>query len=185
MRIRSVLGTLTLGVILSSCVFSVDPVIPESEGRFDPRLLGVWEEVSGSDRAVVSRSAGNLYGIEYTNDRKTRSFAGRLGQLAGRQVLDIWPAAAANPDVNSYLLVPGHLLVSVEIDSSTLRIAGLERDSVLAALTSPGGQLPYTISGDVLVVHGSTKDVRIAFERLLRSRGGLGEMNVWRRARSR
>ena len=52
---------LGLGLLLGGCVLSLDPVVPESGAAFDPRLLGAWEEVSGSDRAVVSE-AGRVAG---------------------------------------------------------------------------------------------------------------------------
>ena len=68
-------------VLLSGCVLSVESVIPESAAILDDRLLGTWGEVSGSDRAVVSRGAENSYAIEYTADGKVSRFAARLGRL--------------------------------------------------------------------------------------------------------
>ena len=71
-------------VVLTGCVLSIDPIVPETEATFDPRLLGAWEEVSGSDRAVVSRAAQNTYAIEYTSDGKVGRFEARLGRLGER-----------------------------------------------------------------------------------------------------
>src|SRR5512147_1002749 len=34
---------LGLAVVLSGCVLLVEPIIPESDATFDPRLLGTWE----------------------------------------------------------------------------------------------------------------------------------------------
>ena len=114
MTIRALLKlgiALGLAVVLSGCVLSVDPVISESGATFDPRLLGMWEEVSGSDRAVVSRAAENTYAIEYTSDGKVGRFEARLGRLGDRLVLDVWPAPRDKdlPQPYAGLLVAGHL----------------------------------------------------------------------------
>jgi hypothetical protein len=58
---------LGLTVILGGCVLSGEPVILESDATFDQRLLGMWEEVSGSDHAVVSRAAENTYAIDISD----------------------------------------------------------------------------------------------------------------------
>ena len=70
-RLFPVLG---LGLVVAGCVLTVDPVIPESEATFDPRLVGTWEEQSGSDFAVITQAAKGSYAIQYTSGKKTTAF---------------------------------------------------------------------------------------------------------------
>jgi hypothetical protein len=114
---------LALAIFMSGCVLSVEPVISESVATFDPRLLGSWEENSGSDRAVVSRAAENEYAIEYTSDGKVSRFQARLGRLGGRTVLDVWPAPRDSdlPQPYADLMVVGHLLLALDVGTDEIR----------------------------------------------------------------
>jgi hypothetical protein len=78
---RGVCGALWLAVMMSGCVLSIDPVIPESGALLDERLIGNWEQASGGDLAVVSRGTGGTYLIEYTSDGRVSWFEARLGRL--------------------------------------------------------------------------------------------------------
>lgn len=175
------------GVILvvSGCVLSIDPVIPEPGAIFDQRLIGTWEEVSGSDRAVVSRAAANTYAIEYTTGGKVGRLEARLGRLGGRLVLDVWPAPRDSGVVGPYtaLLIGGHLLLDVDVSpDDEVRIALLEPDSLLAALHA--GQLPlgHRRSGDHLVLYGTTDELRATLGSHIGRPGAMGKPDVWRRA---
>ena len=74
-HLRMRCGLLGLAVALGGCVYSVESMITESSVTFDPRLLGAWAEVDGSDRAVVTRSAPNSYAIEYASRDTVRTHA--------------------------------------------------------------------------------------------------------------
>jgi len=78
---------LSPALVTVGCVLSMDAVITESESMFDARLLGAWEEVGGSDRAVVSTAGDGTYAIEYTTDGSVGRFEARLGRLGDRLVL--------------------------------------------------------------------------------------------------
>src|SRR5262249_52392812 len=118
--------TVVLGVaiVLSGCVLSIDPVVSETGATFDAGLLGTWEEVSGSDRARVSRSAENTYVIEYTSEGKVGRFEARLGWLGKRLMLDLWPAPREEDLLQPYagLLVAGHLLLALDVGPDEIRV---------------------------------------------------------------
>lgn len=177
-------GVLALVVVLNGCVLSVDPVISESDATFDPRLLGMWEEVSGSDRAVISQAAENTYEIEYTSDGKVGRFEARLGRLGDRLVLDVWPAPRDNdlPQPYAGLLVAGHQILSLDFDQGEIRVAALEPDSLLAALRAGQVRLAYRHSEDQLVLHGTTEELRSALGPYFARSGALAEADQWRRA---
>lgn len=176
---------LWFAIVLSGCVLSVDPVIPEAGATFDSRLLGRWEEVSGSDLAVVSRAAGNAYTIEYTSDGKVARFDARLGRLGDRLVLDAWPARPETdlPAAYSELMVAGHLLFALEVGLDEIRVAMLEPDSLLAALRAGQVRLTHGRSEDRVILHGTTEELRSALGPYLARFGALSRPAVWRRAR--
>jgi hypothetical protein len=169
---------------LAACVVSIEPVVSEADALFDPVLLGVWLEVDGSDRAVVSRAAENLYEIAYTSENEERRYHARLGELGDRRILDVWPAEVEGRPAGQrgHLMVVGHLLVTLDVvgpDAVTTRL--LEPDSALAALRAGELGLDHTESTD-LVLHGSTAALRAALRPFLgRDRAWAG-LTQWRRA---
>lgn len=178
-------GVLGLAIVLSACVLSVEPVISESGATFDPSLLGTWEEVSGSDRAVVSRAAENTYAIEYTSDGKVGRFEARLGRLGERLVLDVWPAPRDSDLAQPYggLLVAGHLLFALDVGPDEISVAVLEPDPLLAALRAGQVRLPHRRSEDRLILHGTTEQLRSALGPYLTRSRALAKPDVWRRTR--
>ncbi|MDD4858126.1 MAG: hypothetical protein PHD74_08485, partial [Candidatus Krumholzibacteria bacterium] len=189
MTVRALLElgiALELTVVLSGCVLSVDPFISESGATFDPRLLGTWEEVSGSDRAVFSRAAERTYAIEYTSDGKVSEFQARLGRLSDHLVLDVWPAApdTDQPLPSAGLLLPGHLLLTVDIDPDEIRVASLEPDPLHSALQSGQVRLVHESSKERLILHGTTGQLRAALAGYLGRSGVLSASDHWRRSRT-
>ena len=70
-----------LVLTLAGCLVALDAIVPETEAIFDPRLVGTWELVSSSDRAVISRASDHTYAIEFTSEGKVSRFQARLGSL--------------------------------------------------------------------------------------------------------
>lgn len=177
-------AALGLAVALSGCALSIQPVVPESGSIFEPRLLGTWEEVGGSDRAVVSRTSENTFAIEYTSEGKASRFEARLGRLGTHLVLDVWPAASDGdrPPHDDGLLIPGHLLVAVDVGQDQLRTAIFERDSLLEALRAGQVRLAHEDIQDRLILHGTTDQLRAALAQYLERPGVLSKPNAWRRA---
>jgi len=173
-----------LAVVLCGCVLSVEPVVPESGATFDPRLLGTWEEVSGSDRAVVSRAAESTYAIEYTSDGKASRFEARLGRLGEHLVLDVWPAEpdSDQPDHHAGLMIPGHVLFTLDVGPEEIGVASLERDPMLAALQSGQVGLAHERSGERVILRGTTDQLRAALEGYLGRPGARSAPDRWRRA---
>ena len=175
-----------VAIILSGCVLSVDSIVPESGATFDPRLLGRWEEVSGSDHAVVSRAGENEYTIEYTSDGTVGSFHARLGRLGDRLVLDVWPAPSDSDIPRPYAgaLVPAHLFLALDVGPDDIRTAVIGPDSLLAALRAGQVRLAYARSEDQLILHGTTEELRGALGPYVTRSAALTDPVAWRRALS-
>jgi hypothetical protein len=183
---RGVCGALWLAVMMSGCVLSIDPVIPESGALLDERLIGNWEQASGGDLAVVSRGTGGTYLIEYTSDGRVSWFEARLGRLGKRLVLDVWPAPpdSLQHQHDASLMVPGHVLFSLDIGSDLVQIAPLEGDSLLEALRSGRVRLVHRESRDRLILQGTTAQLRAALTPYLERPGAFDEPETWRRPQS-
>jgi hypothetical protein len=184
-EIFKLVGILGYGVVLSGCVLSVDGIIPESDATFDPRLLGTWEEVSGSDRAIVSRATENTYAIEYTSDGTVGRFEARLGRLGERMVLDAWPAPRDHdlPAPHTGLLIAAHVLLPIDVGSNEVRLTYLEPEALDAALRAGQVRLAYQRAEDQLILCGTTEELRSALGPHVARAAVLAEPDVWRRAR--
>jgi len=173
-----------LAMLASGCVLSVNPVVSESDATFDARLLGSWQEVSGSDRAVVTRGADNTYAIEYMTNGKVTRLGARLGRLGERAVLDVWPAPDSAPsELHAGFTIPGHLLVTLDAGAEEVRVAMIEPDTFAAALRSGRLQLEHAHTGGRPVLLGTTDELRAALAPYLMRPGALAPPGAWRRER--
>lgn len=181
LRISALWG---LAVGLGSCVLSVDPIVAESDAIFDARLLGVWEEADGSDRAVFTRAAESTYTIEYTSNEGVGRFEARLGPLGEHLVLDVWPVPKRSEIARPYdgLLLAGHSLLAIVVGADQVRVQPLNDDALLAALETGKVALAHRETKTQLVLHGSTGHLRSALGPYLASAGALAEPSVWQRA---
>lgn len=173
-----------LVLALAGCLVALEAIVPESEAIFDPRLVGTWELVSSSDRAVISRASDHTYAIEFTSEGKVSRFQARLGSLGGRTVLDVWatPGEGDAPELYA-IMVAGHTLFVLDIDSDEITAAALDLDSLLTHLRNGQPVLSYRLVDDEqLVLHGTTEQVRTALGIYLASSEALAEPMVWRRA---
>lgn len=169
-------------VFANGCALSVNPVVPESEATFDSALLGTWEEVDGSDRAVVSRGVGTTYAIAYTSDGKVTRLEARLGRLGEHVVLDVWPAADSAPsELSAGFAIPGHLIVKLDAGAGEARVALLEPDSLLAALRSQRVTVEYQYTGGRPILHGTTEQLRAALMPYLAQPGAFAPPDLYRR----
>lgn len=165
-------------------MLSVYPVVSESDATFDARLLGSWEEVSGSDRAVVTRGPDNTYAIEYAAGGKVTKLLARLGRLSERAVLDVWPAEpdSASQDLSAAFAIPGHLLVALNVRSEEVRISLLDPDSLRVALRSGHIRLDHRLQAERPILRGTTEQLRAALAAHITRPGALSSPESWRRA---
>lgn len=176
-----------LAIVLSACVLSVNPVVSDADSLHEPRLLGNWEEVSGSDRAVISLAAENRYAVEYASDNKVGKFEARLGRLGEHLVLDAWPVKAENvkegPDAG--LRIAGHLLFVADVGDNEISVTMLEPDSMLDSIRAGDVRTPYSDNKGQLILTGTTEELRSALGPYLSRPGALSKPSVWRRAKQR
>lgn len=171
--------------LLIGCAVSINPIVPESAATLDPRLIGTWRNLSGSEWATVTPAGRNTYAIEITSRKgKTGRFSARLGRLSEYLVLDVWPAPRKGelPDPYSDLLISGHLFLILDIGRDELSIATLEPESLLAALRSGKVNLLYKESKNELIFQAPTEELRSALGPYLAQPGALPKREKWQHA---
>ena len=185
-------GLLGLAIALGGCVYSVESVITESSGTFDPRLLGDWKEVGSSDRAVVTRSARNGYTIEYRSNDTVSRYEARLGRLGNRLLLDVSVPAEGEPSKPSgESSTAWHLSFALDVGEDEIRAALIDGDSLGAAIRAGRVRLdahtrstkcPEMCAPSALILHSATEDLRAALGPYLATAGALAPPSVFRRA---
>jgi hypothetical protein len=153
---------LGLVVLLVGCVGADEPVIPESESIFDPRLVGTWGRglegnFSGSTRYVISRLDENrpAYFIEQWNRDESSLLLGRLGHLGEHLVLEVSPYLSRDePPAGEYnlLLLEFGPIPESQIGPDDLLARRLDPDPLVEALESGELQLSYRRIGQYEVI---------------------------------
>lgn len=192
-HLRMQCGLLWLAMALGGCVYSVESMITESGATFDPRLLGAWEEVDGSDHAVVTRSASNSYAIEYAS-RDTVRYEARLGRLGDRLILDVSiPPDGGSPKPSGASAIVRHFTVVLDVGEDEIRVAVIDGDSLAAAIRAGRVRLdahasspslcPQTCAPNALILRGATGELRAALGPYLASAGALEHTGIFRKLR--
>ena len=180
--LASLVRLLAVCVIPAACVLTTEAVITDRHAIFDPRLLGQWEIPADSERAEVSRGEGNSYRITFIEAKGERAeYSARLGRIGERLMLEVQPADASVRLPAGDLFVPHHLLLGIEIGEREVRLALLEVDSIRAAVRS--GRLPraHEVSGNRVVLSGTTDELRTQLSPVLARPGVFAEWGVWTR----
>ena len=174
---------LAFTVALGGCVVSSQPVITPADATFDERLLGSWEEIGGPDRATVTRGAAGTYAIVLTNAHDTTRLDARLGRLGDRVVLDVWPVPRETELPSGYasLLLPGHVLLVMEIGAQEVAYSILEADTLLAVMEKAPAAPPYDTTGRRLALHGTSAELRALLTPHLGRPGALSNVERMRR----
>jgi hypothetical protein len=160
---------LGLVVLLGGCVGSDEPVIPESEAIFDPRLLGTWGQdlngdFSDSRRYVISRldENGTAYVIEQWNRDESSLLLGRLGHLGEHLVLEVSPYLSRDepPEYNLLVLEFGPVPGS-QVGLNELLARWLDPDQLVEAIESGELHLAYRWIGKYdVILENTTGELR-------------------------
>jgi hypothetical protein len=180
-------ATLACATLAAACALSTDAVVPERDAIFDQRLIGAWQDTSGGDRVIVSRAGAKGYAIEYTDGAgKVARLEGRLGEVGKRMVLDLWATPRETDVVDPYrsLLIPGHLLVALDVGNGEIRTASLDPDSLIPRLHTGEMPLSYVLDHGRVILNGTTAQLRGSLGTYMQRPGGLVETGTWRRTGS-
>lgn len=179
-----------LATLLTACVISIEPAIPESESVFEPALIGTWVAEDGGETATISDAGDGGYLIDYVDaEGKEGQFAGRVGWLGDRLLLEVTPVLpdAGASDGYEALILPGRAQFVVAIEEGVLRAQALELDTVRELLRSDATPMPHLAdahgSDAEIVLTGTTTELRDWLSRFLQVPEALADPGVWRQVR--
>jgi len=168
---------------------SVAPVVSENEAIEVPGLAGKWVSEDGDTTTIAALRAGQ-YALSFTDkDERATRFQARAGRLGERLVLDIY----AKPEKNEAAgltetllgtLIPGHMLVVLELRGDSVRAAMLEQDSLKSAIRAGTLRTPSLDLDGTLVLTAPTDSLRAALAKYLERPGVLGEWGRFGRVRT-
>lgn len=182
--VRAVVVLLALTLVPAACVLSTEAVVSERDAVFDPRLIGTWESPADSDRVVATRGAANSYVFTFTDKKDGAArYAGRLGRLGNRTVLDLWPEEPSLDAPTGEMFVAHHLILDLEITDDEVRSAMLDVDSLRAAIRSGRIARAHEVSNNRLVLSGTTDELRAELGAHVMRPGAFTAQTVWKRVR--
>jgi hypothetical protein len=131
MKINSLCLIVSMGLLLSSCIPSVNPFYTSRDVLWQSRLLGEWRpQDTAKDAAIWQFEPGDGKSYQVTirdKDGKQGKFKAFLFQLRKEQFLDLFPAdcdyATNQLDLVGASMFAGHLLVRVQQREPELRMA--------------------------------------------------------------
>lgn len=135
-------------LLLCACtsVVSLPSAVPEGEAVAEPRLLGDWVVVDGTDttRVSVTQDAAASYLIRTsTSNGDSTEVIGELGPLRGDLwVLDLSPGGQVQQSLNEYgsMIAPLHIQLIVRRRPAGVDFAVIDMDSLAAAVKSARGR---------------------------------------------
>ncbi len=124
---------LPLAVLLcgAGCVVqSLQPWLSDETRVDEPSLLGTWHDAKEKATAFFSESDDSNYDynvLMVTDNKNTARFTASLHKLDEQYVLTVGPDDPDN--LNGVVLLPGYLLLKVELDVDSLKLYGIELDT--------------------------------------------------------
>jgi hypothetical protein len=167
--------------LLAACApLTVAPIVEAGEAVDVPGIAGRWVGEEGDTTTVTAVRAGE-YTLSFSdkNERATR-FQARLGRLGDRLVMDVYAQlekneAAGLTETLLGTVIPGHLLVVLELQGDRMRAAMLSEDSLKSALRTGVLRTPSLDLDGTVVLTAPHDSLRAALAKYLDRPGVLGE----------
>ena len=119
MKKRNLFAGLSVAVLLSACIPSVNPFYTAKDVAYDPRLVGTWVEPGKTNNSWRFEGDGtNRYTLTVTEENnKSAKFNAMLFKLKGQTYLDTIPDKVElgddQPSMVEMSVIRGHLLMRV------------------------------------------------------------------------
>lgn len=124
MRTMILLGVVAMALTLCGCepVLSLHPLFDDSEGVFEPGLLGNWIDSDGLKMELRTRKEPGIYTLILLDDEeKEHLFYAQLGRLGNALFLDVRPE-----NYDELFQVPAHGFFKVRLEKDALELAFLD-----------------------------------------------------------
>jgi hypothetical protein len=157
----------TLALVLSACVPSLNPLYTERDLVFDSALVGVWAENDDAQETWAFEKTGDQgYKAIYREKDKPGEFDVHLVKLGDRLFLDFYPQDAGikemdRNDFYRFHFLPVHTFARVLLNGSTLEMAFLDPDWLKKLLDREPKAIRHERRGeDGIILTASTKELQ-------------------------
>jgi hypothetical protein len=157
----------TLALVLSACVPSLNPLYNEQDLVFDPALVGRWaENDNAQDTWTFEKSGDKGYQAIYQEKGQTGEFDVHLVKLGEQLFLDFYPQDGGikemdRNDFYRFHFLPVHTFARVSLSGSAVEMAFLDPDWLKKLLDREPKAIRHERRGeDGIVLTASTKDLQ-------------------------
>jgi hypothetical protein len=163
---KLLLPLLTVAVLLTACVPSLQPLYTPETLVFREELIGIWKEKpDDEDSWTFSKADNNVYHLTIREKDASSQFDARLVRLGEHHFLDLYPKsdaleAAKLGDFYRATLVPGHLIIKVKLGAK-LEMQLTQPNNLDKMLKADPKALAHTyIDSDRLLITATTADLQ-------------------------
>lgn len=158
------LPLIAIAALLAACVPSVNPFYTDKDVITDARLAGTWLEDEDKDSPAswkFEAATNNAYVVTLTEDKgKTGKFEGHLFKLGKNLFLDITPTecefATNQASIVGIAVIPGHLLLRVNLEENKLNLAFCSPDWIKKHLEAHPKAIAHRIVDGSIILTAET-----------------------------
>lgn len=177
---KNLFCALALTFLLAACVPSVNPFYTDKDVVTDVRLIGTWQEDDDKESPAVWKfeaQTNNACAVTLTEDKgRTGHFEGHLFKLSNEMFLDLTPTecsyATNQASIVNISMIPGHLLVRVQLAKDKLNLAFCNPDYVKQLLEKNPKALAHRVVDSSVILTAETS----ALQKFMLAHLGEGEL---------
>jgi hypothetical protein len=150
--------------LIAACVPSVNPFYFDKDVITDARIAGVWLDDSNKDKPeswTFEASTNRAYAVTVVEDSgKTGKLEGHLFKLGSQMFMDLTPTAceyATNQAaITGMAMIPGHLLMRVNLEEKKINLAFTDPDWVKKFLEKNPAAIAHRLVDDNVILTADT-----------------------------
>lgn len=173
----------------SACIPSVNPFYTEKDLRFEPRLVGAWENVAEgrSEHWEFLKKDDRTYDLTIgDSEGKKGHLLARCFTLKGEMFLDLLPAECefdkTQADVVNCSMFPGHLLARISPGDAELKVVFMNMDWLDKLLKDEPKSLTHLRDNDRVLLTAGTRELQRFVLKHIRGSDLFKDWSVFKRA---
>ncbi|MBC8478226.1 hypothetical protein H8D51_01645 [bacterium] len=165
-------------MLLGGCIRSFQPLYTEADLRFDPKLVGTWDDEGSKEIWQFTAGDGKFYDLTYTDsDGENALFTIHLLELNGQRFIDFYPAEVEIPANSFYIyhLLGVHTFMHVRQIEPTLQMSSPETDWLEELLQADPTLLQHEVIDGNIYLSASTQKLQAFWAEHLETEGAFSE----------
>ena len=176
---------LAMGLILTGCVRSLQPIIKPEQAVKIEGIEGKWVSADDDKQCVLEiAAAGDGYSILYTEkDNEPGTFNMLLGRMGDMLIADVMPADMPKTTPGQVALtIPVHMALHVTRTSPQLAVKGLKSDWFRENVAAHPDEIATVKSDDDPIITASTEQIQAFLIRHAHDEDAWSDERVFARA---